>query len=78
MSRPVRIGQRYRSTEAPACVWEVADVIDLNRIQHAVLVLVREPLTRKTVSAVGLQNRSAFEFVSDAPEASAEAGWPRR
>jgi hypothetical protein len=30
------------------------------------------------VSAVGLQNRSAFEFVSDTPEASAEAGWPRR
>lgn len=77
MSRPVRIGQRYRSTEAPACVWEVADVIDLNRIQHAVLVLVREPLTRKTVSAAGLQNRSAFEFVSDAPDEVGE-GWQRR
>jgi hypothetical protein len=39
---------------------------------------VREPLTRKTVSAAGLQNRSAFEFVSDAPDETADAGWQRR
>jgi hypothetical protein len=76
MPRPVRIGQRYRSTEAPACVWEVADVIDLNRIQHAVLVLVRDPHTRKTVSMAGLANRSAFEFVAE-PTDTAEAGWRR-
>ncbi|MBX6323986.1 MAG: hypothetical protein IRY94_19385 [Rhodospirillaceae bacterium] len=68
MTRLVKIGQRYRSTEAPVCVWEVVELVELNGIAHAVLVLLRDPWTRKTVSLAGLLNRGSFELVADAAE----------
>ncbi len=67
MTRLVRIGQRYRSTEAPVCVWEVVELVQLNGIPHAVLVLLRDPWTHKTVSLAGLMNRGSFELVAEAP-----------
>jgi hypothetical protein len=80
MTRLVRIGQRYRSTEAPVCVWEVVELVELNRIPHAVLVLTRDRWSRKTVSLAGLMNRSSFELVGDVPAPAremAEAARPR-
>jgi hypothetical protein len=68
MTRLVRVGQRYRSAEAPVCVWEVVELVALNRIPHAVMVLTRDRWTRKTVSVAGLTNRSSFELVADVPE----------
>jgi hypothetical protein len=68
MSRTVRIGQRYRSAEAPVCVWEVVELVELNGIPHALLVLLRDRWTRKTVSLAGLMNRGSFELAAEAPK----------
>ncbi len=63
--RDVLPGQRYQQVDSTA-QWEVVDIAkDAEGIQHARLIRVGDPTSRKTLSVTALRDTRLYRLVAD-------------
>lgn len=63
--RPVSIGQRYETVNAPWLVWEVVEIIEQEIAgTHVVLRRIGDPRTTKTVSPTALSHARSYRLIS--------------